>query len=80
MIVLGYISVYERDGRYQLYAREIVQDGAGALYEKFEALKKEGIFVRYFSQERISNYLRISIGTEEEMDTLVETLRQLTAQ
>ena len=40
IIVLGYIGVYERDGRYQLYAREIVRDGAGALYEKFEALKK----------------------------------------
>ena len=41
MIVLGSVSVYERDGRYQLYAREIVRDGVGALYERFEALKKE---------------------------------------
>ena len=41
VIVLGRVSVYERDGKYQLYANEIVQDGAGALYEKFEALKRE---------------------------------------
>lgn len=40
--------------------------------ELFEALKREHIFVRYFaSQERISNYLRISIGTQEEMETLI---------
>ena len=51
VIVLGYISVYERDGRYQLYAREIVQDGAGALYEKFEALKKELSDMGMFAQE-----------------------------
>lgn len=43
--------------------------------ELFEALKKEGIFVRYFSQKRISNYLRISIGTQEEMKTLISFLR-----
>ena len=41
MIVLGAVSVYERDGRYQLYAKEIILDGAGLLYEKFEALKRE---------------------------------------
>ena len=41
VIVLGSISVYERDGKYQLYAREIIQDGMGLLYEKFQALKQE---------------------------------------
>ena len=41
VIVLGSVSVYERDGKYQLYAREIILDGAGLLYEKFQALKKE---------------------------------------
>ena len=41
VIVLGNVDVYERDGRYQLYAREIILDGAGLLYERFEALKKE---------------------------------------
>ena len=54
MIVLGSVSVYERSGQYQLYAREIMLDGAGALYEKFEALKKElaemGMFAREYKQ------------------------------
>ena len=40
VIVLGSVSVYERDGRYQVYAKEIVLDGAGLLYEKFIKLKK----------------------------------------
>ena len=54
VIVLGSVSVYERSGQYQLYAREIILDGAGALYEKFEALKKElaemGMFAREYNQ------------------------------
>ena len=41
MTVLGSISVYERDGRYQLYASEIIREGAGLLYERFEQLKEE---------------------------------------
>ena len=41
VIVTGSVEVYERDGKYQLYAREIELDGAGNLYLKFEALKKE---------------------------------------
>lgn len=41
IIVHGSISVYERDGKYQLYAKEIRLDGAGLLYERFLALKQE---------------------------------------
>lgn len=41
VVVQGTVDVYERDGKYQLYAKSIEQDGAGALYEKFEQLKKE---------------------------------------
>ena len=48
VIALGSVNVYERDGKYQLYAREIILDGAGRLFEKFEALKRqlseEGLF------------------------------------
>ncbi len=48
VIVLGSIGVYERSGRYQLYASEILLDGQGVLYEQFEKLKvnleKEGLF------------------------------------
>ena len=51
VIVLGNISVYERDGRYQLYAREIVMEGQGLLYQQFEALKKELERKGYFAQE-----------------------------
>lgn len=54
VIALGNIGVYERDGKYQLYAKEIILDGAGALYEKFEALKKEleemGMFAPEYKQ------------------------------
>lgn len=41
VVVHGTIDVYERDGKYQMYAKSIEQDGAGALYERFEKLKKE---------------------------------------
>ncbi|MDE5892748.1 MAG: exodeoxyribonuclease VII large subunit [Acetatifactor sp.] len=41
VIVGGTMDVYERDGKYQLYAKQIVLDGAGALYERFEQLKRE---------------------------------------
>ena len=51
VIVLGNISVYERDGRYQLYAREIVMEGLGLLYQQYEALKKELEAKGYFAPE-----------------------------
>lgn len=51
VIVLGKINVYQRDGKYQLYADEIVLDGAGLLYEKFEALKRELEEMGMFAQE-----------------------------
>ena len=61
VIVLGSVSVYERSGQYQLYAREIMLDGAGALYEKFEALKKElaemGMFAQEYKQP-VPKYIR----------------------
>lgn len=41
VVVRGTVDVYERDGKYQLYARTITRDGAGALYERFEQLKRE---------------------------------------
>lgn len=43
--------------------------------ELFEALKKAGIFVRYFAKPRIDQYLRITIGTDEQMDLLLEFLK-----
>ena len=41
VIVNGNVDIYERDGKYQLYAKKITQDGIGELYEKFEKLKNE---------------------------------------
>lgn len=41
VVVTGTVDVYERDGKYQLYARQITKDGVGYLYEKFEELKQE---------------------------------------
>lgn len=45
--------------------------------EIFEALRKEGIFVRYFKKPRIDNYLRITIGTDEEMKLLMTALQKI---
>lgn len=41
VIVFGAVSIYERSGSYQLYAKEIRLDGEGVLYERFQALKRE---------------------------------------
>ena len=41
VVVEGSVDVYQRDGRYQLYARKITLEGAGLLYERFLALKAE---------------------------------------
>ncbi|MBR2038070.1 MAG: exodeoxyribonuclease VII large subunit [Lachnospiraceae bacterium] len=41
VVVTGGVDVYERDGRYQLYAKEIRLAGRGRLYERYEALKAE---------------------------------------
>ena len=64
IVVDGNIGVYERDGKYQLYAKEIILDGAGALYERFEALKKEleemGMFAAEYKQP-IPRYVK-SVG------------------
>lgn len=55
IIALGSISVYERDGKYQLYAKEILLDGSGILYQKYEQLKKsleeEGLFDPVYKKE-----------------------------
>lgn len=61
IIVFGVVDVYARDGKYQLYARKIVRDGVGLLYERFELLKKElqemGMFAPEYKQ-KIPKYIR----------------------
>lgn len=44
--------------------------------ELFEALKEADIYVRYLKGERTKNYLRISIGTQEEMEKLIDFLKK----
>ncbi len=61
VLVTGSIEVYERDGRYQLYAREIEKDGEGSLFLQFEALKHEleemGMFADVYKKP-IPKYIR----------------------
>lgn len=45
--------------------------------ELFEKLKEQKIFVRYFNQPRVDNHLRVTVGTDEEMDKLFTALRAL---
>ena len=47
--------------------------------EIFEKLKEKKIFVRYFNQPGIDNYLRITVGTDEQMDKLMEALSEIVA-
>ena len=48
-----------------------------AASEVFAALKEKGIYVRYFNKERISDYLRITIGSDDEMDALIDALKEI---
>lgn len=61
VIAGGSVDVYERDGRYQLYAKEITLEGAGALYERYLALKQEledmGMFAQEYKQP-IPKYIK----------------------
>lgn len=54
VVVIGAIRIYERDGKYQLYAEEISREGAGLLYQKFMETKKEleemGMFAEEYKQ------------------------------
>lgn len=50
--VSGNITVFERDGTYQLYAREITREGSGELYILYEKLKKELYSAGYFDADR----------------------------
>ena len=45
-------------------------------YLEFEALKKHDIYVRFWGSERIEQYLRITVGTKEEMQILFDFLRE----
>ncbi len=67
VIVHGSVSVYEKGGTYQIYAREISLDGAGDLYVRFEQLKKEleemGMFAPEYKKPIPKYATRIGIVT-----------------
>ncbi len=67
VIVFGSVSVYERGGTYQLYARQIRLDGEGVLYEKFQALKKEleemGMFASEYKKPIPPFAMRVGVVT-----------------
>ena len=56
-----------------IFARHPAADG-GELYRK---LKEMGILVRHFDKPRIKDYNRITVGTREEMQALLDALRQI---
>lgn len=65
--VAGNVDVYERDGRYQLYAREIVREGRGDLFARFEKLRNEledmGMFDGCYKQAIPKYALKVGIVT-----------------
>ena len=62
VVVTGTVDVYERDGKYQMYVRQVELDGIGALYERYERLKAElaerGMFADQYKQP-IPKYIRM---------------------
>ena len=51
VFVLGGVSVFERDGVYQIYVKAMQEDGVGILYKKYEELKKRLEEEGYFDEE-----------------------------
>ena len=56
-----------------IFARTDKLEG-GRLYEE---LKKNGVLVRHFTKERISDYNRITIGTREQMDFFIDKVKEI---
>lgn len=83
VIVYGYVSVYEKTGQYQLYAKQIVLDGVGQLQAKFEQLKKkleeEGMFDEQYKKP-IPSYVRtlgiVTADTGEAVHDIITTARR----
>lgn len=48
-----------------------------AASDLFTKLREKSVLVRYFNKERINNYLRVSIGSDEEMDFFIEKLQEI---
>lgn len=69
VVALGNVSVYARDGKYQLYADQIILEGAGLLYQRFEQLKKEleemGLFDQMYKKPIPQYATKIGICTAQ---------------
>lgn len=67
VIANGYVNVYERDGKYQLYVKNVSLDGEGDLFKKYEQLKKElmemGMFDKAYKKPIPKYATRIGIVT-----------------
>lgn len=48
--------------------------------EIFEYVRSKGIFIRYFNKPRIDDYLRITVGTDEQMQSLYDSIKEFLAQ
>ncbi len=67
VVVLGNVGVYEKDGKYQLYAKQIILEGTGLLYQRFEQLKKKleemGLFDSMYKKPIPAFATRIGVCT-----------------
>ena len=81
IVCFGAVDVYERDGKYQLYAKQITLDGAGVLYEKFERLKREleecGMFAPEYKQP-IPKYIKTLGVVTAQTGAAVRDILQIT--
>ena len=59
--------------------QELINSTDKIAKEIFEKLKAKKIYVRYFNQPGIDNYLRITVGTDEQMDKLIQALSDIVA-
>ncbi len=82
VVVTGSIQVYERDGRYQIYAREITRAGLGELYLRYEALKREleemGMFAPEYKKPIPPYALRIGVVTAS-TGAAIQDIRNISA-
>ena len=82
VIVSGTVDVYERDGRYQLYAKEIKREGRGDLFLRFEKLRDEleemGMFAAEYKQPIPPYAMKIGVVTAP-TGAAVQDIRNISA-
>lgn len=82
VVATGSVEVYERDGKYQMYARQIERDGQGVLFERYEKLKKEleemGMFAPEYKKKIPRFAKRIGVVTAA-TGAAVQDIRNISA-